>query len=65
MESVEVRFGRGDKRRTLGWLVVGPDGFLHYEKNGVELELRGKLVQWDSPTEFHVNRLADAMASIL
>lgn len=30
MESVEVRFGRGDKRRTLGWLVVGPDGFLRY-----------------------------------
>lgn len=21
MEAVEVRFGRGDKRRTLGWLV--------------------------------------------
>lgn len=30
MESVEVRFGHGDKRRTLGWLVVGPDGFLKY-----------------------------------
>lgn len=32
METVEVRFGRGDKRRTLGWLVVGPDGWLRYEK---------------------------------
>lgn len=34
MESVEVRYGRGDKRRTLGWLVVGPDGFLRYVPNG-------------------------------
>lgn len=23
MEAVEVRFGRGDKRRTLGWFVHG------------------------------------------
>jgi hypothetical protein len=32
MESVEVRFGRGDKRRTLGWLEVGPDGYLRYRR---------------------------------
>jgi hypothetical protein len=32
MESVEVRFGRGDKRRTLGWLYVNSAGFLWYHK---------------------------------
>lgn len=35
MEAVEVRFGRGDKRRTLGWLVVGQDGFLRYESQAM------------------------------
>lgn len=37
MESVEVRFGRGDKRRTLGWLEVGEDGFLAYLPHVVKL----------------------------
>lgn len=32
MEAVEVRFGRGDKRRTLGWLYVSAAGFLQYHK---------------------------------
>lgn len=35
MESVEVRFGRGDKRRTLGWLVVGADGWLKYHQHEI------------------------------
>jgi hypothetical protein len=32
MESVEVRFGRGDKRRTIGYLVVRADGQMRYVK---------------------------------
>lgn len=48
MGSVEVRFGRGDKRRTLGWLVVGPDGWLKYEQ-ALTLEMvMDRIYQWIS-----------------
>lgn len=61
MGTVEVRFGHGDKRRTLGWLYVSADGFLRYfkheiveERGHVKIVKRGWLgrdIQW---TEYHV-----------
>lgn len=46
MESVEVRFGRGDKRRTLGWLYVNGAGFLQYHKADTTTLADGSMIVW-------------------
>jgi hypothetical protein len=34
MDVVECYYGKGDRRRVIGWLVEGIDGFLRYVQSG-------------------------------